>query len=56
MLAKKRNEAEAARTRYTQARNKVKSLLRKAKRSFEKNIAQGAKKIRKHFGLIQDVS
>ena len=49
MLAKKRNEAEAARTRYTQARNKVKSLLRKAKRSFEKNIAQEAKKNPKAF-------
>ena len=43
MLAKKRNGADVARLQYTQARNKVKSLLRKAKRTFEREIAQQSK-------------
>ena len=38
MQAKGRNEADAARLQYTQARNKVKTLLRKAKRAFERDI------------------
>ena len=42
-------EREACRGQYTEARNKAKTLLRKAKRTFEKNIAEQAKSNPKAF-------
>ena len=42
-------EREACRGQYTKARNKAKTLLRKAKRTFEKNIAEQAKSNPKAF-------
>ena len=43
MSARKRSSANDARLRYIRARNKVKSLLRQAKRTFERGIARKAK-------------
>ena len=49
MLTKTRNDAEVARLQYIQARNKVKRLLRKAKRTFKQEIAQLSKSNPKAF-------
>ena len=49
MQAKKGDDAEADRLEYIRARNKVKSLLRKAKRRFERGIALQAKTNPKAF-------
>ena len=43
------DERELAKEGYTKARNKANSLLRKAKRSYERGIANDAKKIPKRF-------
>ena len=43
MESKKNGSSERAQSEYTKARNKVKSLLRKAKRKFEKGIALKSK-------------
>ena len=42
-------EREAAKNGYTKARNKANSLLRKAKRLYERGVADDAKKIPKRF-------
>ena len=47
--ATKVNSADTSRIQYTRARNKVKSLLRKAKRRFERGIALQAKTNPKAF-------
>ena len=49
MLEKKKNDTGAAREKYTKARNNVKTLLRKAKRRFERDIALQAKSNPKAF-------
>ena len=49
MVAKRREESEAGRSAYKKASNKVKKLLRKAKKLFEKGIAMEAKKNPKKF-------
>ena len=49
MDANKRGECDAAKEQYTMARNKVKTLLRKAKRRFERGIALEAKSNPKGF-------
>ena len=49
MQAKKNGASESCRIQYTQARNKVKTLLRKAKRIFERGIALQAKTNPKAF-------
>ena len=49
ILANKRKSVDASRSQYTRARNKVKTLLRKAKRRFERNIALQAKTNPKAF-------
>ena len=49
MAANKRGEGDAAKEQYTMARNKVKTLLRKAKRRFERGIALEAKSNPKGF-------
>ena len=43
MSAKQHGDANIARLRYARARNKVMSLLREAKRNFERGIAHKAK-------------
>ena len=49
MEATKTDISDQARSRYKKASNKVKSLLRKAKKKFEKGIAMEAKKNPKKF-------
>ena len=49
MSARKRSDANDARLRYIRERNKVKSLLRQAKRTFERGIARKAKSNPKTF-------
>ena len=49
MDANKRGECDAVKEQYTMARNKVKTLLRKAKRRFERGIALEAKSNPKGF-------
>ena len=49
MVARNRNDVDVARLQYTKARNKVKRLLRKAKISFEREIAQQSKTNPKAF-------
>ena len=49
MDANKRGECDAAKEQYTMARNKVTTLLRKAKRRFERGIALEAKSNPKGF-------
>ena len=49
MSARKRSDANDARLRYIRERNKVKSLLRQAKRTFERGIARKAKSNPKAF-------
>ena len=46
---KKRGDAEEARLAYTSARNKVSQMMRKATRSFEKNVARSANSNPKSF-------
>ena len=46
---RKRTDGDAARIQYNRDRNKVKTLLRKAKRRFERDIAMNAKKSPKAF-------
>ena len=48
-MQKKTNEVDTARRQYAQARAKVKTLLRKAKRLFERSIALQAKTNPKAF-------
>ena len=43
MVARNRNDVDVARLQFSKARNKVKRLLRKAKISFEREIAQQSK-------------
>ena len=49
MSSKTSSDDEDTRKVYTKARNKVKTLMRKAKRNFEKDIAQKSKNIPKAF-------
>ena len=49
MSGKKKGEADISRAKYTKARNNVKTLLRKAKRRFEREIAMQAKTNPKAF-------
>ena len=49
MSARKRSDANDARLRYIRERNKVKSLLRQAKRTFERGIARKTKSNPKAF-------
>ena len=49
MVARNRNDVDVARLQYTKARDKVKRLLRKAKISFEREIAQQSKTNPKAF-------
>ena len=49
MVARNRNDIDVAHLQYTKARNKVKRLLRKAKISFEREIAQQSKTNPKAF-------
>ena len=49
MVARNRNDVDVARLQYTKARNKVKRLIRKAKISFEQEIAQQSKTNPKAF-------
>ena len=49
MVARNRDDVDVARLQHTKARNKVKRLLRKAKISFEREIAQQSKTNPKAF-------
>ena len=56
MLANTRKDADVARLQYTQARNKDKRLLRKAKRTLERQSHDSLKPIQKHSGPILEVN
>ena len=49
MSAKNRGDAEAVRLTYAKLRNKVKAMIRQAKRGFEKRIARNAETNPKAF-------
>ena len=49
MVARNRNDVDVAPLQHTKARNKVKRLLRNAKISFEREIAQQSKTNPKAF-------